>query len=183
MNISDEKEHIYSLMREVSGERRKLTDIYYGLKERLDDLHKLEQQGLSNLDLKGYVDLHNNLAKHTAISNIEREAKKQVDIIEDSHGPKEEGPKFQKEIAEERNRRKPNPRSAKMGLDQMTLTIASILKEKNEPMSLENIHTEVEDRLDVEIGMKNFRNNIMYRVNKYSDKVERSSHGFYQYKR
>lgn len=184
LNISQEKEHVYSLMRDITSERRTLTDIYYSLKERLDDLHKMEQKGLDNLDLKGYVDLHNKLASSTAIENIEREAKHQVKIIEDEikPAPVVEAPRFKKEIDEQRNNSKPRPKAANLGLDQMAITIASILKEENQPMSLPDLHEALQARLDVEIDMRNFRNNIMYRVNKTSDKVERASHGFYQYK-
>lgn len=73
MNISDEKKYIYDMMRTVVEERRILTDIYFSLKERLNDLDELERKGLSDLSIKGYVDLQNERNQTQMLENTQRE--------------------------------------------------------------------------------------------------------------
>ena len=104
MNIQDEKEYLYNMMKEITQERRKLTDIYFGLKERLDFLHIQEQKGLNELSLKGYADLHNQTQKEIAVTNIKRETEYLVGKIESSNiiEEKEKSIIPHKEIEEEK---------------------------------------------------------------------------------
>jgi len=73
LNISEEKKYIYDMMRTVVDERRTLTDIYFSLKERLNDLDELERKGLSDLSIKGYVDLQNERNQTLMLENTQRE--------------------------------------------------------------------------------------------------------------
>lgn len=73
MKIADEKVFIYKMMGDITEERRKLTDQYFSLKERLDTLHKLEEKGLGELSTKGFIDLFNDRETQQTIQNMNRE--------------------------------------------------------------------------------------------------------------
>src|SRR6185312_8332177 len=133
MNIQDEKEYLYNMMKEITQERRKLTDIYFGLKERLDFLHIQEQKGLNELSLKGYADLHNQTQKEIAVTNIKRETEYLVGKIESSNiiEEKEKSIIPHKEIEEEKA--KVRRRKGKISGDKIISTIATVLKEEGMP--------------------------------------------------
>lgn len=93
MNISEEKKYIYDMMRTVVDERRTLTDIYFSLKERLNDLDELERKGLSDLSIKGYVDLQNERNQQLMLENTQRElAHLKQKLENEAAKPKEEAP-------------------------------------------------------------------------------------------
>lgn len=73
MNISEEKRYIYEQMADISAERRRLTDIYYSLRERLDELFKLEAQGLEESSVTGYMDLERARERELANAAVQRE--------------------------------------------------------------------------------------------------------------
>lgn len=73
MKIAEEKVFIYKMMGDITEERRKLTDQYFSLKERLDTLHKLEEKGLGELSTKGFIDLFNDRETQQTIQNMNRE--------------------------------------------------------------------------------------------------------------
>lgn len=198
MKIGEEKEHIYSLMRDVTTERRKLTEIYFSLKKRLDDLNEIEQRGLTELSIKGYLDLHNNLKKEeskTSIMNIERESKSNnlsetdknnaIKKIERSTEEEKEvhKPRFNKEIEQQKDMKSKTMMGSQLSIEHMLSIVEGILKENGAPMHLSELHKEVNKVLDVEVTVKNFRNNIMYRLSKREDtKIDRPFRGYYQYK-
>jgi len=61
------------MMKDITEERRKLSDQYFSLKERLDDLIKLEQRGIEQLSTKGFFDLFNDRETNIQITNVNRE--------------------------------------------------------------------------------------------------------------
>ena len=73
MNISEEKRFVYEMMRTIMEERRILTDTYFSLKKRLDDLEELQKRGLDTLSLKGYLDMHNEQESLKILENTKRE--------------------------------------------------------------------------------------------------------------
>lgn len=186
MNVTEEKEHIYSLMRDMTEERRKLTDMYYSLKTRLDDLNKFEQKGLEDLDLKGYVDLHNNNNRDTIVRNVERESKNVINKVnKESEELKEKEehekePKFKKEIDNQKDSIK-TPKKRK-SIEYYISVVSEVLKEHGAPMSLSDLHKEVNRKTEADVSPKNFSTNIMYRINKKSTKIERVAMGYYQYR-
>jgi hypothetical protein len=182
MNISDEKEHVYSLMREITQERRKLTDIYFSLKERLDDLNKLEQRGLGELSLKGYIDLKNQHDKEIAVGNIERESKRAIEKIVIEDKPKENNIIPKAEIERQKEKDSPSKRSSKINLDKIVGYIVSILKEHGTPMRAKDLYDEVNVRLETELEIKNFYSNILRRACLRSNKIQKAYRGFYQYR-
>lgn len=178
MNISEEKEHLYSMMREITEERRKLTEIYFSLKQRLDSLNGLEIRGLEDLSIKGYVDLFNSREKNQTITNIERE----MSAIKNEAEKKEKEeeykiPKKEIEIEKDRYAKK----SAYLNLDKVIGLISHVLKNSDVPMSLKNLHHSVQEVSDVEIKINNFRNNILPRACQKNKNIQRVSRGFYQY--
>ncbi|PGK51159.1 hypothetical protein CN918_25560 [Priestia megaterium] len=73
MDINKEKEYIYMMLQSIHEERRRLTEMASGFKNRLDELNRLEMQGIEELSVKGWVDLHNQAKKEVAATNVARE--------------------------------------------------------------------------------------------------------------
>ncbi|PGO60736.1 hypothetical protein [Priestia megaterium] len=73
MNITQEKEYLYGMMKDMIEEKRQMTDMIHGVKKRLDHLHNLELRGIEELSTEGYIDLYNRYSRTTATNNIERE--------------------------------------------------------------------------------------------------------------
>lgn len=185
MNIGEEKEHIYSIMREITAERRELTEIYYNLKKRLDELTRLEERGLDTLSLKGYADLHNKMSRETSIANIKRESNKAVKIIEeesrvdeDVHSNREN---LKKQIQKDKSESK--PKRVSISFERMVSMVTNVLKEHGAPMKLDDLYNVINEKTNGAVGKKNFSNNIMYRmVNSSDNKIERAGRGYYQYR-
>lgn len=78
MNIAEEKVFLYGMMKDITEERRRLTDQYFSLKERLDALIKLEEKGLGELSTKGFIDLFNDRETQLTITNLNREVEHAV---------------------------------------------------------------------------------------------------------
>lgn len=75
MVIDEEKRYLYEQMTLVMQERRVLTDVYFELKKRMDELNRLESRGLDELSVKGYVDLHRENTVNRPVANVLREMK------------------------------------------------------------------------------------------------------------
>lgn len=181
MNIGEEKKYVYSMMSSVTEERRRLTDIYYGLKDRLDELNKLESRGLDSLDVKGYVDLHNENNKAIMVENIKRETKKVIDEISSEKKEEKEETlkdKVKKEVVMDSLRR---PRENQISIERVISVITTILREYGLPMSTSNLYERVNEKFDGAIKEKNFRNNMLYRIGKMDNNIERVGRGFYQF--
>ena len=190
MNISQEKEHLYLMMRDITSERRKLTDMYYGLKERLDELHKLESRGLEDMAVNGYIDMFNKVQKEIAVTNVRRESENIIKNIEKeseqmlSASCKDgEDTVFKKEIEEDKETFKSKKTNKKyINSDKIIGVVASTLKEKGIPMGMKDIYDSIMKNERVDMTMANFRNNIMPKVLEKNKNVQRAMRGFYQYK-
>jgi small-conductance mechanosensitive channel len=200
MNISEEKQFIYDMMRDVSKERRQLTEIYFGLKERLDDLNKLELRGLEDLSVKGYVDLYNNHNRTKSIENVKRESENVINKInKESEKLTQEEPKSsipQHEISEQKFKDN-NSNNVRVGKTTTTKPkkkyrkskeimkdIVNVLKEQGIPMDSKSVYEKLaeKDPSIEEIPLSVFRSNQFYRATSGSEKIERVDKGFYQYK-
>ncbi len=199
MNISEEKKYVYQMMREITEERRRLTEMYFTLKERLESLDKLEQRGLEDLSIQGYLDYLKMKDQELSTQNIAREASNiantitnstdRINVIEErmkeqNEEKKEEvklkeEPKFKKEIQEESNRRR---RAKYANVDKVMDEIVRILKEAGKPMSLDEMYKELIDSSEHYVTKNNFRNNIIRRLMQKHKKVERVTKGYYQYR-
>lgn len=80
MNIGEEKAFLYGMMKDITEERRRLTDMYFSLKERIDALHKLEEIGVGDLSTKGFIDLWNDRNVQIQMANINREKEYQKEL-------------------------------------------------------------------------------------------------------
>ena len=211
LNISEEKQFIYDMMRDVSKERRQLTDIYYGLKQRLDDLHKLELRGLEDLSIKGYVDLHRDSSRKQSVENIKRESEniinkinKESEQLEENDDNQSKIPQY--EISEQRFRDskstsskpvrkaeikvkeqvKDNNRGYNMERSRkIRKLIPQIIKDEGIPLDARRVWDKLLERDDIDvedIGIKNFRSNHFFRVTRDNENLVRVSKGFYQYK-
>lgn len=188
MNIGQEKEHLYSMMREITLERRRLTDLYFELKQRLNDLYKLEQKGLTDLDLKGYVDLHNKINRETMVKNIKRESENAIKKIEKEYSSKPVKPEDEvsKLIEKEKKKYGDNKkRKNYMSYERIKSLISSILIDGGRPMNVDEILEGVNSRVDnYQLSRKNLGSNILYKIMRDKDSnIERASYGFYQYKK
>ena len=206
MNISEEKKYIYDMMRTVVDERRTLTDIYFSLKERLNDLDELERKGLSDLSIKGYVDLQNERNQQLMLENTQRELAHLKQKLENEQAkPKEEAPassipafaiaeqKFKdnnkivkntKKRSQEKKEKKPKrPKGATKRVHDM------IFKELKERSDTAFNASEMYDILlreqffrDLNFEMADFRSNMFFRVvTRNTDVIQKVGTGRYQY--
>lgn len=195
MNINEEKEHLYNMMRDITSERRKLTDMYFGLKERLDDLNKLEQRGLQDLSVKGYVDLYNKVEPEIVAKNIQREMNQLAQkIMAEPKEQEEEKSIVPKSVISEQRYADSNKvmkskkieeskkRIKQIPYDEIADSVMEILKEKGSPIKMSELLTTLNVKYEGAIGKGNFQTNIIPRMmeeEKY--KIEKPYRGFYQY--
>jgi hypothetical protein len=181
MNINQEKEHLYSMMKDITDERRRLTDIYWDLKKRLDFLNSLEERGIEELSLDGYIDLHNKINKEMAVENIKRESSY---IIEEIKNPKKEKNKVEKEVEIQKDNiaKKRKGRGNYINRDKVISTLSSILKEEGKPIKVKELYSKVNAVMDIDIKYSNFQNNIIPQAVEKNSKIERVTKGYYQYR-
>ena len=206
MTISEEKKYIYDMMRTVVDERRTLTDIYFSLKERLNDLDELERKGLSDLSIKGYVDLQNERNQTLMLENTQRELAHLKQKLENEQAkPKEEAPaspipafaiaeqkfrdnnKVVKNTKKQKTQTKPQKKKRPKGSTARVHEM--IFKELKEQKDTAFNASDMYDILlreqffrDLEFDMADFRSNMFYRVvTKNSDVIKKVGTGRYQY--
>lgn len=185
MNIQEEKLHIYSMMRDITAERRQLTDIYYGLKKQLDYLNNLEQRGLEDLSIKGYVDLYNETMKQTAITNLQRETKHQIEKIEnENHHIIEEKEKtvVPQEVVEEAVYKEKRKRRKNISREKIESAIITVLKEAGMPIKFAELHEKINVMLDSGLNKDYMRNQLLPTIMERNPKIERPMRGYYQYR-
>ncbi|QPK89711.1 hypothetical protein IEN91_04480 [Bacillus velezensis] len=180
MEISKEKEHIYTLMRDITEERRKLTEMYYDLKMRLDELNKLEKKELiSDIPLEGYVQLFNDQRRIEEVSGKKvTPYKKEVERLVEE--PKSVIPKKDIENARDEENVK---RNTYLNVDKVVGEISHILKKSTTMISTRDLHEKVQESLEVSIGFHNFRNNILPKARKKNPRISQATRGFYEYKK
>ena len=105
MRLDEEKELIYSMMREIISERRELSKQYYDLKEKLDELTGNNQKEESNdcLDRKIKYDANERsiaLPKKRPQYPFERLAGYVVEILKASDHPQSNKEIFDKLVSE-----------------------------------------------------------------------------------
>ena len=183
VNITEEKRYLYEMMKEITKERRSLTEQYYGLKERLDDLNKLEQRGIEDLSIKGYVDLYNKTNAEIMTANLKREAEHQIKKIENDNNIEESRlqVKIKEEIQKEDNK-KPTRKGKYNSREKYFSAILEVLKESGIPLSTDEMLSKVNKLLDDNINKAYFQNNLLPTAMKKSDKIDRPTRGYYQYK-
>lgn len=192
MNIKQEKENIFSIIQNLTSERRKLTEERMELtreisdwKNRLNQLINLEERGLDNLKIDGYIELYNRRNNETEILNKKRELQEELNklqdnIIEEKKDIIEEIiPTKEKEEFKDKIKFKS---SGKLDLDKVGPLIINILKENGIPLKSKRLHSLLEEKLGTSVKYKNFSNNIMPRVIIKFPKVERITRGTYQYR-
>ena len=208
MNIREEKKYIYDMMRTVVDERRTLTDIYFSLKERLNDLDELERKGLSDLSIKGYVDLQNERNQTLMLENTQRELAHLKQKLENEQAkPVEDAPpspipafaiaeqKFRDNNKVVKNTKKRNqdtksaPKKKKRPKGSTTRVHQMIFNELKERKDSSFNASEMYDILlrdqffrDLEFDMADFRSNMFFRVvTKNTDVIQRVGTGRYRY--
>lgn len=182
MNISEEKAYLYSMMRDITAERRELTKIYWELKSRLDDLIKLDIRGLEDTPIAGIVDMHNAKNMKLVTDNIKREAERTIAKVEQEMKPEEKTiiPKAEIEKEKEKVSRQVNNKP-ETSLERDTGLIVQALKEGGRPMSVKEIYDVVSEKAERHIKERNFRNNILPRARKRNERIVSVGKGIYQY--
>lgn len=188
LNISDEKKYLYELMKEITTERRKLTDMYSGLKERLDEISKLEKLGLDEIPIQTIIDFNNSKNAKRRIANIERHTGHTIKKIENeaelkaNPAEREIIPKVEIEIEKEKvSKQSPTRKSKGMPLDKAAGVIAHILKEKGIPLKAKDLHALVNEQVDAPIELGNFTKNTLPRSSKLNPRINNVSRGYWQY--
>ena len=175
MKVEEEKEYIYSLMKEITQERRQLTQIYYDLKVRLDDLNKLEEKGLDELSLKGYLDLQNARNIEAVKANLSRETGRIIESVT----PKKEESVAQIEEKQKNGHKK--FRRRKVSDEAIKSVVIEILKERGTPIKLSELLQPVNSALGANLTKQNFCYIIMKNIIEKSDKLNRPMKGYVQY--
>lgn len=200
MNISQEKEYIYKLMREITEERRVLTNLYYDLHKRMADLNKLEETGLTDLSIEGYADLHNKMNKNLIISNQQREA---MQIFAESRKEVEEQPVQEKPVEEKRiipleeidrvkqldkkskvKVSKPKKRKRIVERKKAVIILKHILLEEGVPVEKKKLYQLFLKHLEVgqqDFTYHNFSYNLLPRVQEIDPNIQIINGNMYQY--
>jgi hypothetical protein len=179
MNIDEEKIYIYKMLRDITKERRQLVEMYFDLKKRLDFLNLMEERGVEELNITGYVNLYNQTQKEIAVTNIKRETEHIIEKIENNIEeietpiiPKEE---IQRVIEHEN-------KGKRLSKEKVQSTVISILKDAGAPLKLSEIIKRTNFVLSSNLKSGYFSNIIIPDLLKNSNKVEKPATGFYQYR-
>jgi hypothetical protein len=180
MNIQAEKVYIYDMLRDITKERRKLVDMYYDLKQRLDFLNSIEERGIEDLSIKGYVDLHNQNAKEAAVNNLKRETEHQIEKIEKSYIIEESEKSVipEEEIVKE----KLKVRRGRLSREKVESTIKLVLKDAGVPLQLGEIINRASAILDAKVSKTNLQAHIIPELLEQDERFTRPMRGYYQYR-
>lgn len=164
-------------MNNITAERNKLTEAYIVLLNRIGELDKLSQneeneleevQEVNNLDyLKEQIE-----SRKSRMDSGFRNTEYRTSVLDKSIIP----------MSEIENEKDKLPRkSAQLNMDKVNGLIVYILKESGRPLSVKDIHSQLNKKLDTDVTMPNLRNNILPRACKKNSRIKRASRGFYQY--
>lgn len=188
MKISEEKKYLYDMMSEITTERRRLTDMYFDIKKRLDELIMLETKGLDEIPIESLVSLHNDRETNRMKENIQKFADHAIHKVEKEHEeivnptPPEIIPKREIELAKERESKKSVGRKrTQLSIDRVSSLIAQSLKENGSPMRVADLYERVCELSEQPITRNNFRNNILPRAMKINKNIDNVQRGYYQY--
>lgn len=189
MKISEEKKYLYEMMTDITTERRKLTDMYFDIKKRLDELILLETKGLEDIPIESLVSLHNSRETDRMKKNIQKFANQAIQTVEKEHEEivnptkPEIIPKKEIELSKERETNKLSGGSGrKLSSERVASLIAQALKENGVPMKVADLYDRVCELSELPISRNNFRNNILPRAMKINPKIDNVQRGYYQYK-
>lgn len=220
MNLQEEKLYIYKIMQQIIKERRilteqslviaeerkKLTEMYFSLKQRFESLEELEMRGLENLSVKSFVDMKNDQDKTLALENLQREMdqlKKKIENTNTSHEEAAATSMIQPfEIAEAKfldnankvktTKKEPDQviirRSKKRSREDNKFLKDMIIQEFKDNEGPFNSRMMYEKMLasqrfrDMDIPLKEFSSNVFYRITtENSDIIKKVSPGHFQY--
>lgn len=169
MNKREERAHIYSMMRDITAERRELTKMYNDLMSRLDSLEYSEEEELT---IEDHVNMYNRIQNEnfSKIVKEEKNSEEEDTVI----------PKYEIELAKDREAVKNKNRNV-LSLDKATGMIAHALKEHGVPMKVSDLYEAVNNMSEVPISKSNFRNNILPRSMRLNKNIDNIRRGFYQY--
>ena len=201
MDIRKEKEYMYNMMRDVSAERRRLTDIYYELLKRINELSKLEEVGVTDLSIEGYLDLGNKINAKLIKANQEREA---LTIFSDSRKeveqqteeetrenitPKTVVPSVELDSLKQfDNKFKPKVTEKKVKKHISTKKAHSYIKdvliEKGTPMETKDLYARIIEKYSIDEEDFKYRNlvqNVLPRVSSLDSKLQKVGRSTFQY--
>lgn len=202
MNVVDEKQHVYNIIRQLTEERRLISEERLTItqqigdwKLRLDELQGMEQAGIEELRATGYVELRNRADKLREISNVAAETKKLLDDINtqaehiSTRGKIEEVPPVENKIPikdqEEQKDRDTRAYAGKnRGTDELLtyrVLLTSILKAEGMPMKAEKLHERLQAVAEQPITHRRFINSVLYYIVEHNPKIQNVSRGYYQY--
>jgi hypothetical protein len=87
MNINEEKMYCYQMMKDITDERRRLSEMYMSLKNRVDELTRMEEKGVNELATKGFFEFFNDRETTIHITNVNRETQATVKKFEEKEIP------------------------------------------------------------------------------------------------
>lgn len=193
LDIQEEKKFLYEMIADLIADRRQTTDLIHDFKSRLNEIIRLENLGLDKIPIQSIVDLHNAREVQRMTTNIEREAnhiirktEKETEVkaspIEEVVIPKAELEakiELEKEIEIKQTQTK---KGKGMSLSRAADVIVDVLKEKGIPLKAKDLLNLVNERLDTPIELSNFTKNTLPRSSKLNPKINRASHGYWQYR-
>lgn len=190
MDIAEEKQFIYTMMKDIVAERRKLTDTYYDLKKRLETLDELEEKGIRALSINGYSDFKRQQDEQRIASNVEREALRVVESMRNHSNPEQQSlqlfakeevakqpkpdhpmkKKIQKEEVE-KNGSKPSKR-VRYSLERVESALVDILKNSDSPLTVQQMYDELCDKFGGRFyDREGFQKNVLYRIRKKNPNI------------
>lgn len=233
MKISEEKEYIYSMMRDITAERRQLTEMYLNLSKRLEILNNYQEFGLDVLDSSGFSNeggisestVLETLSGNRTVENepvgvpalvVEPSKEHATPVVEDvvpiesnwsnektlkesmvaleslkesrKRAPSKKTNDTKKPVRDiatlkaDRTRNKQNNRKSGLSTEMAVGIIEGIMKETNEVMKPTDIHAKLVEQTKFEVSKNNFTVNILPRVLKKTNKIEKVGFGEYRYK-
>jgi len=206
MSINEEKKFLYSILENITEERKKLTNAYLDIVNKITELEKESRSYREQSETKDAVEKVQNIefkkeAKTPSImieeiveaEPVEVTKKEDVrtlaEIIEEHNRMRGESDDKPDELSEskipkeeiEREKDKLPRKSPYLNIDKVNGLISQILKEKGSPMHVKEIFAKLNSMLDNDVNIQNLRNNILPRVCKSNPKIERALRGYYQY--
>lgn len=185
MNIQEEKRYIYEMMREITTERRVLSEMYMELKSRLSELDKLQERGFEELDVEGLLELSKNKSSDMMIDNLKREMSR----IEEVKGrpvtiPKEQPKQVEvTDIQESKDvEQRINKSDSRIDNIKVMDFIASYIRRTKKKMNSSDMRELIKKELEIDVP-KTTMNNIVFRMTQRHKDIKRVKFGVYGYRK
>lgn len=163
-------------MKDITEERRKLTEMYFDLKERLDSLTKLEEKGLDELDIKGYIDLRNSTNVERVQANLQRETNRIVGEMNLNSRPS-----LPQQEQQELDKNSHGRKNMHVSHELVKSAVIEYLKNAGRPVKISDMVEPINKQLDSNLTSHNFCYAVMKRIEKDTDKLSRPMKGYIQY--